>query len=213
MSDRHTRTPEEHLGDLPPLNDSEIADREARNGLLQFDLMHEMIAAVVAGDPLRLTPEHVCRLNEVAVRGLEASAGTFRQHGVQISGTPHVPPPHTEVPQLVQEMCDYVNRDGWTSEDAVHLAAYTMWRMNWIHPFTNGNGRTSRAVSYFVLSAMLGFQLPGKTTVPEMIAADKTSYYRALESADAAWKAGAMDVSAMATLLAALLMKQLTGTA
>jgi hypothetical protein len=31
---------------------------------------------------------------------------------------------------------------------AIHLAAYLMWRLNWIHPFADGNGRTARMTSY-----------------------------------------------------------------
>ncbi len=27
--------------------------------------------------------------------------------------------------------------------DPTTLAAYTLWRINWIHPFIEGNGRTS----------------------------------------------------------------------
>jgi Fic family protein len=49
----------------------------------------------------------------------------------------------------VQSLCEYIN-DNWQS--TVHLAAYVLWKMNWIHPFADGNGRTARAVSYVVLS-------------------------------------------------------------
>ncbi|MBL8221394.1 MAG: Fic family protein, partial [Bryobacterales bacterium] len=30
-----------------------------------------------------------------------------------------------------------------------------MWRLNWIHPFFGGNGRTARSASYLVLCASL----------------------------------------------------------
>jgi Fic family protein len=66
----------------------------------------------------------------------------------------------------------------------LHLASYVMWRLNWIHPFTDGNGRTSRAVSYLVLCIRLRALLPGKLTIPEQIEQDKTPYYRALEAAE-----------------------------
>ncbi|MBV9180292.1 MAG: Fic family protein [Acidobacteria bacterium] len=64
---------------------------------------------------------------------------------------------------------------------AFHLAAYVMWRLNWIHPFVNGNGRTTRAVSYYVLCAKLEVYIPGVTTVPELIGHNKDPYYKALE--------------------------------
>jgi Fic family protein len=84
-----------------------------------------------------------------------------------------------------------------------------MWRLNWIHPFTDGNGRTSRAASYMILCLKLGYVLPGRNSIPDQIAGDKTPYYRALEAADLAWEKGEVDLSAMKELLSSMLAKQL----
>jgi hypothetical protein len=105
-------------------------------------------------------------------------------------------------------MCEYVN-DHWQDEDRFHLAAYVMWRLNWIHPFVDGNGRTTRAVSYYVLCSKLGFRIPGVKTVPEMIAENKTPYYAALEAADHGHKDGEINVSEMEELLRNLLARQM----
>ncbi len=106
-------------------------------------------------------------------------------------------------------MCDYVN-DNWEDGNALHLASYVMWRLNWIHPFEDGNGRTSRAISYLVLSVRTGYRLPGSVTIPDRISDNKFPYYDALDAADAAWKSGeAVDVSAMETLLGDHLAAQL----
>ena len=92
---------------------------------------------------------------------------------------------------------------------AINLCAYVMWRLNWIHPFTDGNGRTSRALAYYVLCAKIGYRLPGHETVPEQIARDKGPYYAALEVADEHWRHGNLDLSAMEQLLDECLAKQL----
>jgi hypothetical protein len=55
----------------------------------------------------------------------------------------------------------------------------------------------------------LGFLLPGKLTLPEQIAQDKTPYYKALEAADLAWSEGKVDLSAMKQLLSSMLAAQL----
>ncbi|WP_157999193.1 Fic family protein [Mesorhizobium amorphae] len=34
------------------------------------------------------------------------------------------------------------------------------WRLKWTHPFTDGNGRTSRSLSCALLSMKLGYVLP-----------------------------------------------------
>ena len=102
--------------------------------------------------------------------------------------------------ELIEEMCDYVN-DHWQQQTAVELCAYVMWRLNWIHPFADGNGRTSRALAYLVLCARVGDRLPGRKTVPEQIAENKAPYYDALETADAAFAQGRIDVGEMRDLL------------
>lgn len=111
-------------------------------------------------------------------------------------------------------MCDYVN-DHWESRTAVHLASFVMWRLNWIHPFTEGNGRTSRATSYLVLCAKAGALFPGVETIPDQIVANRQPYYAALEHSDQSYKAtGRFDpdiVTEMEELMSAMLANQLKG--
>jgi hypothetical protein len=105
------------------------------------------------------------------------------------------------VPELVEDMCDYVN-DHWNESTPIHLAAYLMWRLNWIHPFADGNGRTSRIVSYVVLSIRAGAILPGTPTIPDQIVDNRKPYFDALDAADLAFRGGNIDVSKMEELLA-----------
>jgi Fic family protein len=82
-----------------------------------------------------------------------------------------------------------------------------MWRLNWIHPFAGGNGRTSRAVSYLVLCAKLGYRIPGTKTIPDQIVDCRAPYYEAL---DAALEKGSIDVRGMEALLTNMLAVQLS---
>ncbi len=84
-----------------------------------------------------------------------------------------------------------------------------MWRMNWIHAFTDGNGRTARAVSYLVLSARLKMKIPGDPTIPELITTNREPYYAALEAADAGLLDNTISLDVMEALLERLLAKQL----
>lgn len=189
-------------------DDTTRAALEARNGLRQFDRLVELIDAGVAAGRFRMRPSQVLELNRFAVDGLVAAPGAFRQDEIEISNTEHRPPAAQLVPELVDEMCEYVN-DSWEDETALTLSAYVMWRVNWIHPFADGNGRTSRALSYLVLCVRTGYRLPGAPTIPERIASDKFPYYHALDAADTAWKSGRVDVSAMEALLGDHLAAQL----
>jgi Fic family protein len=84
-----------------------------------------------------------------------------------------------------------------------------MWRINWIHPFYGGNGRTARAASCLVLCARLGFVLPGEKTIPESIVENREPYFDALQAADHAWLEGRMDLQPMEDLMSSLLARQL----
>jgi Fic family protein len=147
-------------------------------------------------------------LHRLALDGLSQYAGNFRPSAIEISQSKHVPPPAHRVTSEIDDMCDYV-MNNFESKTAVHLCAYVMWRLNWIHPFTDGNGRTSRALSYFVLCAKVGYRLPGQETIPEQIAANKPPYYDVLERADEHWANGDLRLDELEALLQQCLAKQL----
>lgn len=86
-----------------------------------------------------------------------------------------------------------------------------MWRLNWIHPFDDGNGRTSRIASYVVLMIRSGFILPGTPTIPDQIVQDRSGYFRSLDASDEACREGRIDVSRMEELLGRMLARQLAG--
>lgn len=188
------------------LGSQEKARREARNGVRQFDRLIELIEAAVTGPAqFRLRVSTILALHRVAMEGLDLYAGNFRPADVKIVGSSLRPPPAESVPQEVESCCDYVN-ENW-KRSAVHLASYVLWRLNWIHPFTDGNGRTARVVAYLVLSVRLGYRLPGTKTIPDYISDDKGPYYDALEAADR----GALHV--MEKYLEGLLHEQLYAVA
>jgi Fic family protein len=188
----------------------ERARRESENGLRQIDLVLDRVRRHTgpSPEPFKLRPSLLLALNRAAVEGIEATAGAFRTGGMEIFGSKHQPPKGAEVPELIEELCDYVN-DHWQAS-AAHLSAYVMWRINWIHPFDDGNGRTARAASYLVLSVKTGGVLPGSKSIPERIVGAKNAYYYALEKADKAYKADkSIDVSDLESIVVGALAAQL----
>lgn len=202
--DRHSRALDAEL-----ITDEILkAQQEARNGLKQFDTVIEMVDYWLQPErAFRLRLSAILHLHRVALEGLSSYAGNFRPSAVSIRGSKHQPCGAHLVPSEAEVLCDYVN-ENW-HKPAIHLAAFVLWKLNWIHPFTDGNGRTSRALSYLVLCVRLGAHLPGTNAIPEQIAADKRPYYQALEKADEADAKGVVDVSALEDYLSSLLAKQL----
>ena len=202
---RHSEAKEAELITDP----DQLAQQEALNGLRQFDAVVEMVESFLHPDrPFRFRPSHVLHIHRYALDGISHYSGTWRPAGIKIGGSRHQPAGAHQVPEMVEDLCEYVNSN-WHSHTPIHLAAYVMWKLNWIHPFTDGNGRTSRAASYLILCLRTGYLLPGKKTIPDQIAADRTFYYKALERADEHWRRDELDLSEMEKLLSTLLARQL----
>jgi len=205
-STRHSQAFDAEIITHPDLR----ARQEALNGLKQFDLVIRIVETFLDPDrqPFRFRPSHLLSLHREALAGITGYAGNWRPSDIEIRGSKHKSPAAWEVPERIEELCDYVNGK-WNEKSPIHLAAYVMWRLNWIHPFTDGNGRTSRAASYMILCLKLGYRIPGKNTIPDQISANKTPYYKAPEIADNAWEQDRIDLAAMKELLDAMLAKQL----
>ena len=148
----------------------------------------------------------ICELNRIAIDGLIDNPGQYRDGPAPITGSRHDPPPSEQVPGLVEEMCSAINSGSFSGIDR---AAYALWRINWIHPFADGNGRTARAVAYFLICVWLEVPIPGPLTLPERIANEKRKYVRCLEEADRAWKRKRVNVSHLAGFLSRLTGAQL----
>jgi Fic family protein len=186
----------------------ERAKVEAENTLRQFDAAVALLRQWLQNPNRRLKPSDILSLHRVLMDRLSEYAGVYRPAKIKIKGSRHKPPPADEVPGLMEDLCEYLTVN-WEGRTAVHLAAYVLWRINWIHPCSDGNGRTARAVSYVVLCAHAGKELPGDLTIPEQIAKNKTPYYKALEAADYALKRGQIDLGELEALMNSLLANQL----
>ena len=205
MVDRETKSKSAHYIE----DDDERAALEAENALLQFDEVLDLIdLAVRDGRPFRLKPSTVLGLHRTAMQGVHPQAGTYRNAPVEIGGSKHTPPHESLVASKVEDLCEWVMRH-WDAKSAIELCAYVMWRLNWIHPFADGNGRTTRAVANLLLCVRSGARLPGSPTIPEQIASDKKPYYDALEALDDAADDDDTDISPMTSLLEEYLQRQL----
>lgn len=187
-----------------------ISKLEADNGVRQAVLADEIIKYFLEPErPFTLSPSLILQLQRVAVDGILTNPGEWRTSQVGITKSIHQPPGPHLVSALVQEMCDYVNNN-FHEKTALHLAAYVMWRLNWIHPFADGNGRTRRAVSYIVLCAHVKALLPGTPSIPQQIQENRSAYFHALEQADEALRqTGEIDISLMEETLKGMLATQL----
>lgn len=169
------------------------------------------LASLKLGQPM-LSIEVIRALNYHAVSCLHANAGEFRGWLVTVGGTAEgggfEPPLHIQVPPMMQMFTNLVNRM-WDQWDPVTLAAYVLWRLNFIHPFINGNGRAARAACHFVLCLKAGGWLPGDPILPDLIRQNRAEYVACLKAVDTTFLAGALDLSPLHKFLTRLIDEQL----
>ncbi len=182
---------------------------EVANGNRQYDFLRSIVlASIQVGKPF--LSQHVMKaLNFQAITCLHTNAGEYRPCPVKVGE--YQPPDHYRVSALMDDFVNTVNRE-WSGQDPVVLATYVLWRLNHIHPFINGNGRTARAASYFVLCIAAGGWLSGTTILPELLRQNRDEYVEALKAADSS-AAGALDLSILHNLMSRLLDEQLASAA
>ena len=179
---------------------------EVANGARQYDFIRSLVLASLAVDRPFLSTHIIKALNFQAITCLHTNAGEYRPCPVTVGD--YVPPPHYRLDALMEDFVNFVNRT-WETSDPVLLAAFVLWRLNYIHPFINGNGRTARAACYFVLCVKLNGLLPGTTILPELLRQNRDAYVMALQQVDASARTGTADLSPLANLLGLLLAQQI----
>lgn len=182
---------------------------EVSNGNRQYDFLRSIVQAPLEMGKPFLSQHVIKALNFQAITCLHTNAGEYRPCPVIVGE--HKPPEHYRVPALMDDFVNSVNRS-WEQTDPVVLATYVLWRINNIHPFINGNGRTARASCYFVLCVKAGGWLPGETILSELIRQNHAEYVAALQVGHETSAAGALDLSRLHSFVSRLLEQQL-GTA
>jgi Fic family protein len=155
--------------------------RELLNYREAFNLVSEYLEV---GEPVTegLIREIHKRLVE-GVRGGSGAPGAYRtiQNYVANSTTGEIvytPPPPIEVPSLMQELVDWLRVDAGVHP--VLVAGIAQFQLVHIHPFVDGNERTSRLLSTLCLYRT-GYDFKRLFTISEFYDRDRGRFYRALQ--------------------------------
>ena len=131
----------------------------------------------VAKDNIEITERLIKEIHAIILHGIDReNAGKYRNVPVMISGSQHLPPqPYLIEPQMEAFIVEYNKK----IEEKVHpvvIAAYLHDELVKIHPFIDGNGRTSRLLMnlYLLSKGYVVVSLKGDND-------SKRAYYMALE--------------------------------
>lgn len=136
-----------------------------------------------------ITEAFIRELHALAVKDLvregDKTPGQYRVGNVKINGSTHMPPDHLSVSGYMHELVDFINRDDARKYDLLKIAM-THHRFSWVHPFSNGNGRVNRLLSYALLIKE-GFNVSvgGRVLNPTAVfCMNRDLYYSKLNAAD-----------------------------
>jgi len=118
------------------------------------------------------------------VRGDKAAPGEYRkvQNYVVNSATGQTiftPPPAGEVPALMAEMVAWLNEPGQVHP--VFTSGMAQFQLVHIHPFLDGNGRTSRLLSTLCLYRV-GYDFKRLFTISEYYDRNRAAFYATIQS-------------------------------
>ena len=179
---------------------------EVSNGIRHYDFLRSIVEAAIDTDRPFLSQTVLKALNFHAIACLHPNAGVFRPCKIRVGDNESFPEPW-QIPDLMDDFTNLVNRN-WAETDDLVLAAFVLWRLNGIHPFINGNGRTARAACLFVLCVKAGGWLPYSPILPELIRRERAEYVKILQRIDATAAEGPPDVGELVEFLARLIKEQ-----
>ena len=147
----------------------------------------DFIDKYVMNEPI--SADFIKELHRIVVGDLihegDKRAGSWRDEPRYIVNAKHQPPQAYDVPDLMRELIDYINKDDGEQYDLLKIAIANH-RFVWIHPFGNGNGRTDRLLTYALLCKR-GYIVPNKMRLfnpTAVFAGDRNKYYDMLALAD-----------------------------
>ncbi|MBO4495566.1 MAG: Fic family protein [Clostridiales bacterium] len=114
---------------------------------------------------------------KIGLRGPMPPGVLFAVYDTRSGKPDYIPPEYCDVPGLLDELIEYVNT---TDDHPLIVAATVHYQLVTIHPFEDGNGRTARLMSGYILD-LNGYGFNGIGSLEEYFAYDIGEYYESLQ--------------------------------
>lgn len=114
---------------------------------------------------------------KIGLRGPMPPGVLFAVYDSETGVPEYIPPEYTDIPVLLDELVEYVNT---TDDHPLIIAAVVHYQLVTIHPFEDGNGRTARLMSGYILD-YYGYGFNGIGSLEEYFAYDPDEYYSSLQ--------------------------------
>ena len=126
-------------------------------------------------DKQPITEWNIKNIHQLILKEIDnENAGRYRKENVTIKGATHIPPDYIKIPELMEKLI--LNYETWNKYHPIIQATLLHGELVKIHPFVDGNGRTSRLI--------MNLHLMNHGYNPVIIKKeDRLEYYEALDKA------------------------------
>lgn len=114
---------------------------------------------------------------KIGLRGPMPPGVLFAVYDSKTGNPDYIPPEYSDVPGLLDELIEYVNT---TDDHPLIVAAVVHYQLVTIHPFEDGNGRTARLLSGYIMD-LNGYGFNGIGSLEEYFAYDVDEYYDSIQ--------------------------------
>ena len=157
-------------------------EQEVRNYFLALNLLEEKLKNRESfSKELILEVQEIVEKGapkeKIGLRGPMPPGVLFAVYDSETGAPEYIPPEYTDIPDLLDELVKYVNT---TDDHPLIIAAVVHYQLVTIHPFEDGNGRTARLMSGYILD-YYGYGFNGIGSLEEYFAYDPDEYYASLQ--------------------------------
>ena len=157
-------------------------EQEIRNYFLALNLLEEKLKKKDAFSKemileVQAMVEKGASKEKIGLRGPMPPGVLFAVYDALTGAHDYIPPEYSDIPALLDELVDYVNT---TDDHPLIIAAIVHYQLVTIHPFEDGNGRTARLMSGYILD-FYGYGFNGIGSLEEYFAYDPDEYYESLQ--------------------------------
>lgn len=157
-------------------------DQEVRNYFLALNYLEEKLnnkeklSKKLILDVQKLVEKGAPK-EKIGLRGPMPPGVLFAVYDSKTGNPDYIPPEYNDVPGLLDELIEYVNT---TDDHPLIVAAVVHYQLVTIHPFEDGNGRTARLLSGYIMD-LNGYGFNGVGSLEEYFAYDVDEYYDSIQ--------------------------------
>lgn len=142
----------------------------------------EFVSQIVKEEDFQLSDEFLKKVQAMVVKYIRDDiAGIYRTLQVHVGD--YLPPQPYQIPNLMKELVSWVRNPEPQDLSPILYAGIAHYQLVAIHPFEDGNGRTTRLLTTLIL-VQNGYDMIKFFALESYYNRDRKAYYEALNSAD-----------------------------